>query len=249
MYKSFSFSFCLLTKNIRKDVLELDFFFVLASFCWINGVFGIYLRELINKQKIKFSDWWLHTRKEKNIILLRNYFCFLTASAISNLLKCSVYPFVQAYSMGINLIFLRDIKVNGPEEVLLKYLSSFSYKFGQREVRIFGIIYTEKLWICKASFLFLLLSQAHKQRNCSQTVTMSLSSTKSPHHFYRYNNLTSSVANASKTLHDHHFENNSELMTLNAVFLQCFEENHHFNKKTLEWSIILLNTNSTCNLW
>lgn len=46
-------------------------------------------------------------------------------SDTSNLVKCGIYPFVQAYCMGINLIFLRDIKVNGPEEVLLKYLSFF----------------------------------------------------------------------------------------------------------------------------
>lgn len=68
-----------------------------------------------------------------------------TLQLYQNLLKCGVYPFVQAYCMVINFIFLRDIKVNGPEEVLLKYLSSFSCKFGQREVRIFGILYTEKL--------------------------------------------------------------------------------------------------------
>lgn len=47
--------------------------------------------------------------------------------------------------MGINLIFLMDIKVNRPEEVPLKYLSSFSCGFSQREVRIFDILYTEKL--------------------------------------------------------------------------------------------------------
>lgn len=86
--------------------------------------------------------------KEKNIILPIYYFCFLTTGKSIRYIKFTkmwYYPFVQAYSMGINLIFLRDIKVNGPEGSLLKYLSYFTCKFGQRVVRIFSILYTEKL--------------------------------------------------------------------------------------------------------
>lgn len=49
---------------------------------------------------------------------------------------------------------------------------------------------------------------------------MSLAFMKSSRKFCHYNNLTLSVANVTKTLHYHHFENNSEVMTLNAAFLQ-----------------------------
>lgn len=49
---------------------------------------------------------------------------------------------------------------------------------------------------------------------------MSLGSMKSSHHFCRCNSLTLSVADVTKTLHYHHFENNSEVLTLNAAFLQ-----------------------------
>lgn len=66
------FFFPLLSSNKehKKGCSRKGHFFVLASFYWINGVFGIYPRRLIEKQKIKFSDWWLHTRKRKILFCL-----------------------------------------------------------------------------------------------------------------------------------------------------------------------------------